>query len=480
MKLSRRNFIKRTTLLSGAALISSDLWPQSGSKAKQPNIVFVLVDQHRAQDVGYIGNKDAQTPNLDNLSKESICFTNAISCMPVSTPYRASLLTGQYATTHGLFLNDVPLNTHANSMGKEYKAAGYDTAYIGKWHVNGNGRSQYIPEERRQGFDYFKGLECTHDYNKSYYYYNNDTTKRLWDGYDVFAQTDDAIDYITQHAKGDKPFILMLSWGTPHNPYETAPEKYRAMYEHIDITLRPNVPLKDRGKAIHDIKGYYAHISAIDDSVGRLQKQIKILGIEKDTIFIFTSDHGDMLYSHGMERKQKPFDESILVPFLLKYPAMFGYKGKKTDTLINTVDILPTLLAMSRMEIPKTIEGCNLLPILQEKKKDDVEGTLIACVAPFGEWERQRGGKEYRGVRTKQYTYVRDLNGPWLLFDNIADPYQQNNLVNQESQIDLQSRLDKLLDKLIRQSNDTFQPGDYYIRKWGYKTDPNGTVPYTN
>ena len=186
-----------------------------------------------------------------------------------------------------------------------------------------------------------------------------------------------------------------------------------------------------------------------------------------------------MLYSQGQVRKQKPYDESIMVPLLLKYPARFGKKGRTIDTLINVVDIMPTLLSMSGLPIPKSVEGCNLYPILTGRQKDNIEGALIECITPFGEWERRSGGREYRGVRTKRYTYVKDLNGPWLLFDNMADPYQMQNLVDEPSAKKIKSKLDDLLTKLLTQKNDEFLPGEEYIKKWGYTVNKWGTVEYT-
>lgn len=450
-----------------------------GKPRKRPNLVFVFADQWRAQDAGYAGNKDVLTPNIDRLAGESIRFTHAIACMPVSTPYRASLLTGQYAQTHGLFLNDVTLDPDAKTIGKSYKAAGYNTAYIGKWHVNGNGRSNYIPKSHRQGFDYFKVLECTHDYNHSKYYDNNDEHVKMWSGYDVFAQTQDAQKYIGQQAGSGKPFVLFLSWGPPHNPYETAPEEYKRLYADKEITLRPNVPGECKEQAVKDIKGYYAHISALDKCVGDLQQTIRQSGLEEDTIFVLTSDHGDMLGSQGMQRKQKPWDESVKVPFLLKYPRRFGTRGKTSGILFNTMDIMPTVLSMSDISVPGTVEGRNIYPVLLGKEKDTVTGTLIECITPFGEWERRNGGREYRGVRTHRYTYVKDLNGPWLLYDNETDPYQMNNLVADPESADIRSELDRLLTRLLEAKNDKFLPGHEYIKQWGYTVNQWGTVDYT-
>ncbi|MEO0563837.1 MAG: sulfatase-like hydrolase/transferase, partial [Chloroflexota bacterium] len=136
----------------------------------KPNIVFLLADQWRQQALGYAGNEQVRTPNIDQLAEESTNFTHAISGWPVCCPWRGSFLTGQYPTTHGIVVNDVSLQGEHVGLGTAFKDGGYDTAYIGKWHINANGRSNYIPPERRLGFDYFKALECTHDYNNSPYY----------------------------------------------------------------------------------------------------------------------------------------------------------------------------------------------------------------------------------------------------------------------------------------------------------------------
>src|SRR5437764_6222260 len=130
----------------------------------RPNVIFILADQWRAQAFGYAGDPNVRTPHLDALERESLRFVNAVSNVPVCTPTRASILTGQRALTHGLFMNDAPLNPEAVTIAKVLGKAGYDTGYIGKWHVDGHGRSAYIPPQRRQGFEYWKVLECTHDY----------------------------------------------------------------------------------------------------------------------------------------------------------------------------------------------------------------------------------------------------------------------------------------------------------------------------
>lgn len=444
---------------------------------QKPNVIFVFADEWRGQDLGYNGNKDVITPNLDRLAGHAINFTNMISCCPVSSPYRGSLLTGQYPLTTGVFVNDVLLNPKSQTIAKVFKAGGYQTAYIGKWHLDGHGRNSFIPVDRRQGFEYWKVLECTHEYNNSYYWGNNDK-KAKWEGYDAFAQTADAVNYIREMKKNEKPFFMILSWGPPHTPLETAPESCKNIYRNKQLKLRPNVPSDLSNKAIADLVGYYGHITALDSCIGVLQHTLEETGLDENTIFIFTSDHGSMVQSHGFMHKQVPYEESINVPLLIRYPELFGNKGKKNDMLINSPDLMPTLLGLCGLPIPLTVEGEDRSPALLGKIKDTTEAVLIACYQPFGQWLRNMGGKEYRGVRTKQYTFVRDLEGPWLLFDNQKDKYQMNNLVNQPEYTDIQKELDKRLNELLKKTNDEFRPGMEYVKKWGYVVDETETVPY--
>lgn len=446
--------------------------------AKQPNVVFLLTDQWRLQAFSYAGNTQVRTPNIDQLAAQSHNFTHAIAGYPVCSPWRASFLTGQYPLTHGVFVNDVPIGSSAVGLGEAFKTGGYDTAFIGKWHVDGQGRSSYIPPERRLGFDYFKVLECTHDYNHSAYYAGNSDEKRYWGGYDVFAQTADAQHYVRQH-DGKNPFLLVLSWGPPHNPYETAPAEYRQLYNPDTIQLRPNVPPEMAADARAWLAGYYAHCSAIDHSVGEMLRTLDEVGIAEDTILIFASDHGDMLGSQGIERKQKPYEESIRVPFLLCYPRKYGREGRTVDAFLNAHDIMPTLLGLCGLDIPQTVEGYDFSGVLDGEADPSGGAALLACFHPFGEWSSGSGGREFRGVRTARYTYCRTLEGPWLLYDNLEDLYQLENRVGDPAYMEIQQVLEAELQRKLDEMHDTFEHGMHYIQRWGYQLDETGTVPFT-
>ena len=447
--------------------------------ARVPNILFVFADQWRADALGYTGDPNVKTPNLDRLADQAINFTHAVSACPVCCPYRATMMTGRRPLSHGVFLNDVQLPNEELTIAEVLAERGYRTAYIGKWHLDGHGRSSYIPPERRQGFVYFKALECTHNYNRSYYYEDNDPTKREWQKYDAEAQTADAIQYLRQQAAGGQPFLLMLSWGPPHNPYQSAPERFRAMYRPEELRLRPNVPPERADVARRELAGYYAHCTALDACVGQLWETLRELEIDRDTIFVFTADHGDMLHSQGEIRKQRPWDESIRVPLLIRYPRLLGELDKTLDAVISSEDLMPTLLGLAGMTVPASVEGKDFSRYMQGGDDPSDGAALITCPAPFGEWLRSHGGREYRGVRTGRYTYVRTLDGPWLLYDNQTDPYQLDNLVGKPQHADLQRELDAVLRRKLDESGDRFLPAATYIEKWGYTVNDTGTVPYT-
>jgi len=469
--MKRREFLQ--TVAASTALASL---PVSAQPKKRPNIVFAFGDQWRAQATGYAGDPNVRTPHIDQLAADSVNLTNAIAQSPVCCPYRGTLMTGQYPDHHGVFLNDVHLPDNKDCIAEVLNRNGYNTGYIGKWHLNGLGRSSFIKEEHRQGWEYWKVLECTHNYNQSYYY-GDSPEKKMWDGYDVFAQTEDAAGYIREHADDDKPFALFLSWGPPHNPYQTAPEKYNDMYDPAALELRGNVPADAEEWARRDLAGYYAHCTAMDDAVKTLRDTLRETGIEDDTIFVFTSDHGDMLGSQGEMRKQRPWEESIHVPFLMRYPNGLGREGREFNEMFSSVDIMPTLLGLCGIDAPASVQGRDYTSVLKGNEAAPTDSVLIACYAPFGEWKRSNGGREFRGVRTKTYTYVRTLDGPWLLYDNVADPFQNNNLAGNPDHKALQSRLDDMLQAKLAEADDEFLHGDEYIARWGYEVDETGTVP---
>jgi len=431
----------------------------------KPNVVFLFADQWRAQSVGYM-DKQVKTPRIDTFARESLSFTNAISTCPICTPYRASLLTGQYPLTHGLFMNDLCMDVNTPKLGDIFKRAGYDTAWVGKWHADGHGRKAYIPPERRGGFEYWKALECSHDYERSLYYAGDEREPRMWEGYDAIAQTRDAAGFL-ESRRGDKPFLLAVSWGPPHNSYEIVPEKYRAMYEPAEIRLPPNVPPECEAQARRDLQGYFAHISALDDCVGEILDSLEGLGLAENTVFVLTSDHGDCVWSHctpetGNVNKQRPYEESIHVPFLLRAP---GMETGESDALLAPQDILPTLCGLCGVPCPDTVEGRDVFA------GPPREGALLAGYVPFCDWGPKRGGFPYRGIRTGRYMYAERHDGPWLLYNILDDPYELHNLVGDAA---LAEELRGLMVELMEEQGDRFETGEELCERFGYHSLTGG------
>ena len=463
---SRRRFLAAASLqgLGAPGLL--------GSPPERPNVLFVLADEWRAQATGYNGDKNARTPSLDRLAAESVNFQNAVSGTPVCCPYRASLLTGQYPLTHGVFINDVELKPKGVTWGESFARAGYQTGFIGKWHVYGSPDGQYgrrlayIPPEKRFGFAYWKVCECSHEYNHSLYYEGSDPTPRYWPGYDAIAQTDDARGFIARQAKAREAFSLVLSLGPPHFPYATAPAKYRSLYEAREIQLRPNVPAEHREEAIQTLRGYYAHMAALDDCVERLLGTLERSGTAENTIVVFTSDHGDMMRSQGLTTKLYPWEESVRVPFLLRFPRRFGRKGRVVGAPLNSPDILPTVLGLCGLPVPDGVEGADFTGAAEGQDGSSSRGALLSLPVPITE-ARRFGFAEYRGLRTEEYTYVRSIHGPWLLYDNRRDPYQMHNLCGRIEGREVQSRLDRDLDASLKERKDEFLPAREYVRRAG-------------
>lgn len=443
----------------------------------KPNVVFLLADQWRARATGYEGDPNVRTPNLDRLARQGLNFRNVVSVCPVCTPYRAALMTGRFPTSTGMFLNDAYLPESELCFAEIFRQAGYDTAYIGKWHLDGHGRTAFVAPSRRQGWEFWKAAECDHDYLHSHFYEGDSDEKRFWEGYDAFAQTRAAQAYLRQRAEADRPFVLMVSYGIPHFPHQTALPQYKKLYPPEKIQLPPNVPAKLLEKARQEAQGYYAHCTALDQCVGDLLATLEETKLAERTILVFTSDHGEMLGSHGAPPTMKhlPWDESARVPFLLRYPAAHGTRARTVLTPMTTPDILPTLLGLAGLSVPKTIEGEDLSGLVRGEPEPPDRAALYMAVAPFA----GRGfNKEYRAIRTRRYTYVRGLEGPWLLFDDQKDPYQMTNLVAQPEFGSLRDELDAHLQAELKKIGDDFRPAEYYVKLWGYELAPHGSIAY--
>jgi len=480
--MRRRDFVG----LCGAA--AAVPWAGRGAGADRPNILFVFADQLRSMDLGCYGSRQVRTPHIDRLAREGMLFTNAISTAPVCSPFRAMLLTGNHPMKNGMVYNDHFLRNPTPCFAEACKAVGYRTGYIGKWHVDGAGRSARIPPERRLGFDFWRTLECTHAYFKSPYYHQDEATPRTWEGYDAAAQTGAACGFIRDRQAG-RPFCLFLSWGPPHDPY-VAPPEYMRRFDPAGIEMRPNVDdfaaaermraecdtelpagfavnrrrlvasLSDRSNAAvrEWYRGYFAAIEALDDCMGRLLAALKEAGELDRTVVVFTSDHGDSLGSHRQYGKQMPYEESISIPFLVRHPPAVP-AGARTDALLAPLDMMPTVLGLAGVPCP-AVDGRSLADVVRGRRADDRDAVLIQNTTWIGTNWIANGAGPWRGVRTKTHTYARrsDTRKPWMLFDNRADPYQMTNLVDRPGHAAQVAALDARTTELCAEAGDPEDP----------------------
>jgi len=350
-------------------------------KNKRPNLLFVFADQWRRQAVGVMGEDPVITPNMDGFAQQGLLFENAVSVCPLCSPHRASFLTGKYPLSTGVFTNckpslDMMLSPQEVCISDVLKANGYDTGYIGKWHLDLPEQYNCVepesgardwdaytpPGPKRHGFDYWYSYG-TYDQHLSPHYWRDTPEMIKVDQWSVEHETDKSIEYIREHGK-DKPFALFLSWNPPHSPYDLVPQKYRELYRDVDVKLRPNVKTESleahtgeilgSGEELlrENIKNYFAAVSGLDDNFGRLLKTLKDEGLHENTLVVLSADHGDMLGSHGLMAKHVWYEESIGIPMLMQWPGKIK-KGRE-KTLLGSADIMPTLLGLMELPIPDT------------------------------------------------------------------------------------------------------------------------------
>ncbi len=413
--LTRRQFIKAAAAVMPVAAAAKRLSAAEKS-ANRPNVVFVFADQMRAHAMGCMGNGQVITPNLDKLASEGLLVTNMISAQPVCTPYRAHLMTGRYGHSTGVIHNDIRLPDTEVVIPELMKSAGYATGYIGKWHLKEN-RNNPVDATNRRGWDFWAVRNCSHKHSQPEYWLNDSQEPISVPGWEPEVQTDLAVEFIRNNKQG--PFCLFLSFGPPHNPY-AAPAQYVDMYNGRNLTARPNVPDGTTDNLLH----YYAMITSLDICMGRINDALNEAGISEDTIVIFTSDHGDMLGSQGHRLKQRPWEESINVPFILRYPRKVA-SGQRRDWIVSSVDLMPTILGLCDISIPSQVQGLDYSATFLGESQTERDAAFLFNV--------HRGGgpnTDWRGIRTKEWTYAYHFAGDWVMYDLKNDPYQLKNLID--------------------------------------------------
>ncbi len=443
------------------------------SLSSRPNLLFVFADQMRGQDMGCAGNREVLTPTLDRLASEGMRLTRCCATSPVCCPNRAVLLTGTYPPVNRVPGNDLPVRTDLPSLGTLARNNGYRTGYIGKWHLDGLPRDRFTPPgPRRLGFEFWAAYNCAHDYFRPRWF--EDTPDlRTAEGYEPQVQTDLAIAFLQEQAKRPEPFCLVLSWGPPHDPYHLVPDSCRALYDPASLTLRPNMqpdapnPLARHLECRGTLADYYAAITALDEQMARLLETLESLQLTQNTFVIFTSDHGDMLWSHGWMKKQSPYEESVNVPFLIRLPGVVP-AGGVSPVLMGTIDILPTLAGLLRWSGMPDLPGRDLSAALRGEPDAPQPGSVFLANYLACDEATMQGMPEWRGVRTDRFTYVEQPGrSPWLLFDHHEDPYQMRNLCGLPEARTIQESLAEQLTGWLTRLQDPFLPGGEMLAHLG-------------
>ena len=414
----------------------------------QPNIIVFFTDQQRWDTTGIHGNPLDLTPNFDRLARAGTDVHYSITCQPVCGPARACLQTGMYATETGCYRNGIALPPESRTLAHYFSEAGYDTAYIGKWHLSDEGRGPVSPKQRG-GYDYWLAsnlLEFTSDAYDTVMFDGDGQPQKL-PGYRVDAQTDAMIRYINEHQ--NRPFFLFSSFIEPHhqNHRDDYPppvgyyERFRARWLPPDLAALG-------GSAHQHMAGYLGMIKRLDEALGRLVDALISLDMLDDTIILFTSDHGCHFKTRNAEYKRSPHDASTRVPTML-HGGPFS-SGGRLQQMVSLLDLPPTLLDAAGIPVPAQMQGRSLLPLLQGAADDWQQEVFIQIS------ESQVG----RAIRSRRWLYAvsaPDADG-WHdpasefyveaeLYDLLADPNQLHNRIGCQSHRDL---ADILRSRLIR------------------------------
>ena len=429
-KQTRREFLK-TVGFAAASAGTLSIFPgcagmgqTTGAQGKRPNVVLVITDDQGYGDLGCHGNPVIQTPNLDQLHKQSIRLTD-FHVDPTCSPTRSALMTGHYSTRTGVWhtiMGRSLLGKDEVTMADVFSAGGYRTGIFGKWHLGDN--YPFRPQDRGfgevlvhsgggvgQGIDYWGN-----DYFDDTYRHNGKWKK--FKGYCTDVWFDNALKFI--EANKDRPFFCYLTTNAPHSPYNVA-DKYAEPYRNKDIP-NPN---------------FYGMITNIDENMGRLSKKLKALGLEKDTILIFMTDNGTAAgfrrgkgFNAGMRgTKGSEYDGGHRVPFFIRWPGGGLTGGRDIDRLTAHIDVLPTLIELCGLKKPRGVkfDGASLAGLLKGKAKRRPDRTLLVHSQRIEHPEKWRKS----AVMTERWRLV---NGKEL-HDIKADPGQKNNIANEHPKV---------------------------------------------
>lgn len=451
---------KRRSFLAGMGALALP-WvvdPVRAAGGTRPNLLFVLTDQWRfcTFSHGEVHDTLVQTPNLDQFVTEGARWRKAYSTYPLCTPERSILMTGRYGHQTGMMENDKMIPPGNRCLAEIFSEAGYATHYIGKTHFDGGAKPGFVPHGwRRRGFTSYEGFNRGHNYlpvpsNIQMFSDDGVPMAESAGSYEPAFQADLAMDFIDRNKT--RPWFCYLSWGPPHTPYGDVPSEYKTYTLGGPEDYRPNV---DGTPGLVD---YYAQCTALDDNFGRLMQHIEDLGLAEDTLIVFTSDHGDMHRSQGYsDNKRIFFEESAHIPLFMRKPGMIPV-GSTPDTLIGGVDVMPTVLGLCGLPVPKSCTGVDKSPAAQGTDMTATVDSIYIEGYPHSDIYTH-----YRCVVDNQYKLAVDnKSNPMTvanvtnLYDMENDPYELTNLVDDPAYATTKQQLYNKLVQWIADTGDTF------------------------
>ena len=468
----RRGFLR---LIGGAAasFVLSPSIVHSKRKAKRPNIVLIVADDWAYMDIGITGHPLLKTPNLDRLARDGVHFTKAFTPNPICTPSRAALLTGQDNWTNGCWFFGMPIRGNSRHFAQLLSEAGYETFYTGKWHNDG------LPSKR--GFTSGKyiggGGPGAGGHHKPTVKDFGGANKHQIERFDSELFTDAAVEFLDSQQPDSKPFLLFVSYMTPHDPW-TPPGKYATLYKPHTISLPANfmprpmngpkpfryytdwhgkslrdekqmVPFPRTPEGVRDARSrYYGTITHDDEQIGRILSKLDQKQLTNNTLVIFLADHGISLGAHGISGKQTMYEEGIRLPLIMRYPRLKRDVARRAD-LVSLIDIFPTLCDAAGVEVPESIEGRSLLGLYQGEGRWEREHIFSSFVSPT------KHRLNIRCVRTKRYKLVHHLTTvEFELYDLENDPHELVNLAGLKKFEKIQRQLTARLAAWRRESED--------------------------
>ncbi|MBW2412559.1 MAG: sulfatase [Deltaproteobacteria bacterium] len=455
--VTRRQALKALGGSVLAAALPASASEQLLTGPSRPNIIFILTDDHRWDALSCMGHPFIQTPHLDRIAREGVLFENAFVTTSLCSPSRASFLTGQYAHTHGVVTNHTPWDNRNTTFLELLKAQGYDTAFIGKWHMPGKG----LPKLR--GVDHF--VSFTQEGGQGVYY----DCPLIIDGVESERTgkyiTEDLTDFALKFVKKrrNNPFCLYLSHKAVHFGFRP-PKHLNDLYDNVDLKLPPESDTWNTMTRNHLFVGalfpmnilyreYCETVVSVDEQVGRILEQLEQMNILDDTIIIYAGDNGHFWGEHGLYDKRLAYEESIRIPLLVRYPGMIQDPGRRASQMILNIDLAPTILDLAGLSIPGPMQGQSLKPTLQSA---GTPGRTSWLYEHFPVFPIPIPG--ITAVRTDQYKYVEYQNDvrPKELFDLQADPKEKTNIIHTREGRRLIPQLKQELERLKQETGYRF------------------------